>query len=121
MERIEQTGLFDLTWAMDALDGDMDLLKEVVSDVLDEAPGQLNDLQLSYRSANSAQMARNAHALKGSLGTLGQGRVWALAARLEQMGYKGEIEEAGDLLTRLANELEKLRVFFSKPHWEQNL
>ena len=46
MESSGKNVLFDLSWAIDALDGDVGLLKEVVSDVMDETPGQLDDLEI---------------------------------------------------------------------------
>jgi|GEM_PF-2833246 len=115
----EQKLQLDLSWALDAVEGDRDLLKEVVADVMTETPFQLKELEASCRAADGAQIARTAHTLKGSVGILGRGRAWELAGIIEQMGYSGQAEEACQALHRLIYELEQLKGFFAKPHWEQ--
>jgi HPt (histidine-containing phosphotransfer) domain-containing protein len=51
---------------------------------------------------DGADVARAAHGLKGSSSTLGAARVSDLAARIERAGREGRVDEAAELLERLA-------------------
>ncbi|MCK5147504.1 Hpt domain-containing protein [bacterium] len=111
----------NMTWAMDAVDGDVELLKEVITDVVEEVPGQLNELRDSLQSNNARKLEQRAHYLKGSLGIIGAESASKLAAELEMLGRRKEFENTDRLIDSLEHELNQLKQFFSQPDWEQRV
>ncbi|MFH1943442.1 MAG: Hpt domain-containing protein, partial [bacterium] len=109
----------DLTKAMDAVDGDKELLKELVGDFLKEIPQHLEELQGVIDRGDAGQGERKAHSLKGNVGIFGAKVAYDLAYDLENRGRESRLEGAVDVFSRLEEEMTKLKVFFSKPEWEK--
>lgn len=61
-----------------------------------------------------AELASEAHALKGSASNLGAGRLAALCAEIEAAARTGEAENAARLVGRLAAESETARAALAK-------
>ena len=79
--------------------GEPDLVVELVTLFLRDTPERLNELA---GPVDAAQVARVAHAIKGSAGNLGAMTLQDVASRLEQAGHRGE---SADALARLTTEL----------------
>jgi PAS domain S-box-containing protein len=71
-----------------------------------EARGALAGLRAAMAERDGADVARAAHGLKGSASTLGAMEVSDLAARLERAGREGRLDDAAELLGRLAPAVE---------------
>jgi CheY-like chemotaxis protein len=112
-------GAVDLTKAMDTVDGDKELLKELVGDFLKEMPQHLEELQGVIDRGDAGQVERKAHSLKGNVGIFGAKVAYDLAYDLENRGKESRLEGAEDVFSRLEEEMMKLKVFFSKPEWEK--
>ena len=80
--------------------GEPDLLVELVSLFLSDTPERLRALRV--RPLASAPVARVAHAVKGSAGTLGATHLQDLASQLEQAGHESR---GSDELAALAEAL----------------
>jgi two-component system, sensor histidine kinase and response regulator len=87
-----------------------DLVAEVIAIFLHDAPERLAALRGSTDRGDASELARVAHALKGSAGQLGARRVQALSARLEEIGRARTMESAAGLVSELEKELESVRV-----------
>lgn len=85
---------------LERVDGNRELLREVVELFLDSYPRQREELRAAVERADAAEIARVAHAIKGSVGFFAVGPAIDLARRLETMGRRAELSEAEE--TRLA-------------------
>jgi len=90
------------------VDGDAGLLRELVLLFLEELPGAMAELQNAIDEGDPRRMNRTAHRLKGSLGDFGARTAFDLAFRLETMG-DGDLPEAEQVFTLLAEEMERLK------------
>jgi protein-histidine pros-kinase len=93
-----------------------DLVKKVIGVFLIDAPVMLTRLNEAARSANAADLAAAAHAIKGSAGLFSQGEAYATARALELRARGGDISAADracqDIqrsVSQLMTELEGIR------------
>jgi PAS domain S-box-containing protein len=100
-------GGVDWTIALSAVDGDRDLLKDVLEAFLIETPGLLEKIEESIRAGDAATLKRAAHTLKGSLRTLGAA-AGEHAARLETLGREGDLGRAEAELAPLRSAMERV-------------
>lgn len=101
--------LLDPELALERVDGDRELLREVVKLFLDEAPQLVLNLRTAIERDECKALERVAHSLKGSAGNFGAAKVVSAALRLEELGRSGTTEGAGQLLQFLEAALEELR------------
>jgi len=111
----------DLSKAMEAVDGDSELLKELVAMFIDDYPRQMEEIQNAIEEKNSDCLTRTAHSLKGAVGNFGAKKQYDLAYQLEMIGKEERMNDAIEAYYQLENEMESLGQYFSTPEWEQNL
>jgi two-component system, sensor histidine kinase and response regulator len=102
------TPVFDREAALAHVDGDMALLRELVTIFRDDWPQSLAALHAAIRSENHPALVRNAHALKGALSCLGAIAATTLAQRLESFGHTGALAQAHPTLSALEDEAARL-------------
>jgi signal transduction histidine kinase/DNA-binding response OmpR family regulator len=100
---------FNLDAALSAVQGDRDLLVELVQLFEEDSPQRLAALRQAVGARDAAAIALQAHALKGPLGMLGAEAAAAAARRLEQMGRSGELDGCADACATLQREVDRLR------------
>ena len=100
--------IFDPDVALQRVDGDHDLLREVVSLFLQETPGLVRAVRSALAQADAASLERSAHALKGSVGNFGARHVQELVARLETLARNSDFANAGPVCERLDQQLSQL-------------
>lgn len=100
--------IFDLSQLESRLDGDAELVREILGLFCDDVPIQLASLESAVAGANWQAAARFAHSIKGSAGNVGGLRVHAVAGALESTIRSGEVAGAGDLLQALHSEIDAL-------------
>jgi len=95
--------------------GRADLLKHVVEVFLEDGPATLARVKSAIEAGNGAEVASDAHSLKGSVGLFSQGQAFEGARRLEQAGKSGDLSQAEVVraevdasLSRLITELRAL-------------
>jgi two-component system sensor histidine kinase/response regulator len=101
----------DLAAAMGRVDGDRDLLMELIDLFLKEYPGQREELQGALRDGEARRIKETAHSLKGALGNIGATGAFQIAYALEAEGRNGSLGNAPALLLRLDREMERLADF----------
>jgi HPt (histidine-containing phosphotransfer) domain-containing protein len=111
--RNRQTGevhndIFDRMQALVCVDGDRELLREVVTIFWDESPHLLAGIEAAIISGDADALERTAHRLKGSVGNFGARTAGDLARKLEAMGKTGNLAGAGEASARLREALERL-------------
>ena len=76
----------DLSTALSATDGDVDLLREVIGSFLDEYPKLLIELANAIELGDFARVRRASHTIKGTLRIFGDLSAREIAGELEEMG-----------------------------------
>ncbi len=85
-------------------------LRELVAKFVDEeAPARLRALRQAIADFDAVALARAAHSLKGSAGTLGAAGMASICVQIETSGKSGRIEGIADLLDRLESEFRRVR------------
>ena len=105
---------FDREWILANVDGDMELLKEVVGLFLGEYPKSMEEIRDAIDGGDPHRLNRAAHALKGSVGNFGGRNAFETALRLEIMGKNRELGGAKAVYSSLAEEVERLRKALEK-------
>ena len=83
--------------ALERVDGDEALLRELVQIFLEESPKQLASLEQAIETGNLDEIERISHSLKGELGYLGLVGAAEKAKELEQLAGQGGSAPLGDL------------------------
>jgi CheY-like chemotaxis protein len=83
--------------ALERVDGDEQLLHEIVQIFLEESPKQLADLKRAVTEADAQLVERTAHGFKGELGYLGMPTLSQRAHELEQMGHTCNLDHATEV------------------------
>jgi len=97
--------LIDEKKVLEGLGGDRDLMGEVLRLFIDDSARLLRDMHTAIARRNSEALRQVGHALKGSIANLSSGHARELAADLEQMGKRGELEGTATLAEKLEHEL----------------
>jgi two-component system, sensor histidine kinase and response regulator len=109
---------FDPVASMDMVEGDQELLTELIGLFLDESPTLVTAIQESSANGQSDQLMRAAHSLKGMAGNFGAQKVVTLAYELEMLGRNGQLQGTASLSASLTTEVNylntALRAFLEK-------
>jgi two-component system sensor histidine kinase/response regulator len=97
--------LWDPVNTLARLDGDEQLLWELVQIFLEESSRQLADLKRAVTEANAELLEKTAHRLRGELSYLGMPTVSQRANELEQMGRDCELDRASEVLAVFETEV----------------
>ena len=99
----------NLAAALALVDGDRELLGELVGVFLEEYPGQLASVRDAVERRDPQGLRRTAHLLKGSLSAFGGNPAFNIAAHLETLGMEEDMVGAAADLTKLERASEALR------------
>lgn len=99
----------DVHALMDRLDGDRDLLKELVGLYLEDEQGLLDQIAAAVRDRQADALRRTVHTLKGAVGNFCAPSAYAAAEALEAAGRDGRLDESPLLLDSLVHELDGVR------------
>ena len=98
----------DLSLAIKAADGDLELLQVVIEAFLEEYPALLAELETAIRAGDSVVVQRASHTIKGTLRLFGNVPSKELAERLEEMGCTGSLRMATETYDSLKLSLASL-------------
>jgi two-component system, sensor histidine kinase and response regulator len=104
----------DLAAALRAMDGDTTLFTEMVALFQQVYPKYLAELRGAVAHGDAAQLAHNAHSLKGAVAGFHATTAYSLAAELETMGQAARLENVSTVLEKLDDELTRLIAFFAE-------
>jgi signal transduction histidine kinase/DNA-binding response OmpR family regulator len=102
------SGVFDRERTMASVDGDMELLREVVCLFLGEYPKTMEEIRDAIDGGDPHGLSRAAHSLKGAVGNFGASAAFDATLRLEMLGKDRELGGAEAVYSFLAEELERL-------------
>jgi len=97
--------LWDPVNALARLDGDEQLLHEIVQIFLEESSRQLADLKRAVTEANAELLEKTAHRLRGELSYLGMAAVSQKANKLEQMGRECDLDHAAEVFAEFETQV----------------
>ena len=100
--------VIDMDEVIERVDGDVELLSEMVELFLDDCPRLLSQIRESIAHHDNKLLERNAHIIKGAVGNFSAAPAFEAAYRLEEMGRDGDISHAEEAYTTLEGELERL-------------
>jgi PAS domain S-box-containing protein len=105
--------IFDEQTALSHTGGDRDLLRDVISLFRADARTSLRRIERAIHQRDAETLRAAAHALKGSIATVGSKPGRDLAAELEQMGRAERFEDAGSTCDQLRETLDVLEQAFT--------
>jgi two-component system, sensor histidine kinase and response regulator len=106
--------VIDRTALLAGMDGNRQLLRELVRLFLADCPQGLADIKEAIRRGDAGALGRAAHTLKGSVGNFEAKNAFMAAQRLETMGRDGDLDNAGKALVTLESELRLLTAELEK-------
>jgi len=101
--------VFDQRAALEQVDGDEQLLNELMALFQQEGARMLGEVRAAITQGDAGALRRAAHSLKGSAGSVGARLTVEAAQRLETIGTQGDLAEAATALTDLERELDRFR------------
>jgi two-component system sensor histidine kinase/response regulator len=103
-----QEQIFDQSATLAHVEGDWELLAELVELSISESGNLLDEIRQSIAGADCSGLQRSAHALKGAAGNFGATQVIDLARRLEEMGKTSRLDRASELCSSLEQVTQRL-------------
>ena len=101
--------VFNLEDAMERVDGDRELLKEIIDIFFEDCPNQLARIKDGISTGDAKIIEEAAHSLKGASSNIGAMAVRQKAYELELMGKKAELQRAKKAIIELENEVKRLK------------
>jgi signal transduction histidine kinase/DNA-binding response OmpR family regulator len=106
----------NLDEALEAVDGDEELLREGVRLFLEyDYPRHLEALRKGLERKDAQAVKAAAHGVKGAVGSFGGRAAYDAASRLETMGRRGDLSDAQGMLEELQAEVGRFADFFAQP------
>lgn len=103
-----ETPAFDRDQAMETVDGDVELIKEIIEAFLQEYPNLMADLRNAIAKDDPQAVGQAAHTLKGAASALAATSVVELAKEFESLGAANEISKAASLYATLEEAMQVL-------------
>ena len=100
----------DTVSALARVEGDVELLHELVALFLKDLPKMLTTLREAVMAGDASGIERAAHKLKGSVGNFAAPPAFEAALKLEILGRDGSLSEAGPAFAHLENEITRLEL-----------
>jgi len=116
---VDATSVMDLGAAMAQMDGDAELLQEIVEIFVETGPEQLQTLDAAIDAGDAAQVALVAHGMKGGASNFCAGRFVAAARSLEMLAKGGGLDGAADLLVRMRADFAELVEVVAVVNWNE--
>lgn len=100
--------IFDQRAILERVEGDVELLREIVGLFFEETPELLSSIRESIARRDSAALEHAAHSLKGTVSSFGARAAREAALRLEVVGRSGDLTYAEPACVELEKEIASL-------------
>jgi CheY-like chemotaxis protein len=90
-------------------EGDSDIVAEMMSIFLEDAPPRMNGMHDSYSQKDAMKLREYSHSLKGSLTTLGATRLATICIEIEDKARAASLDGVSDLLKKADVEFDLLK------------
>ncbi|HDD44396.1 MAG TPA: Hpt domain-containing protein [Candidatus Desulfofervidus auxilii] len=105
--------MFDLNKVMEMVEGDKELLKELLNLFFSDYPEKLAKIHHALEKNDAKTVYETAHSLKGACGNLGLSRAYNLSLEIEKMCKEGKLERVEEAYKKLVKELDEFKQFVS--------
>jgi HPt (histidine-containing phosphotransfer) domain-containing protein len=105
----DQSSVLDLQQLRDITLDDDELMREVLTALLDDTSKQIALLDLAIRDKDPQTTMRVAHYCKGACANVGANRVAAVLKRMEQQAAQQSFNDCAESLSNLMQEMDRLR------------
>jgi signal transduction histidine kinase/DNA-binding response OmpR family regulator len=102
------TGVFDRDRALAMIDGDTELFGELVELFMPESIELLDQVRNAIAQRNAKALERAAHSIKGSVAAFCGEPARVVAQTLEDIGQRGDFDQAGAVADELQTEIRRL-------------
>lgn len=99
----------DWSKALETVDGDRELLRDVLIAVIDENRELLEQMKTGAAEGKPEELKIAAHTFKSSTRMLGSEEVGQTAEEIEQLGHDGVTDKAEDKIRRLEDQWQLVR------------
>ena len=93
--------MFDTVTAVERVGGSFELLIQICGMFMEGWEDSRSEFQAALEAQDAEEIRRVAHRVKGTAGNLSAGMVAEIAARLENLGSTGQVDEAVQEFRRL--------------------
>ena len=100
-EAVNENSPIDWSIARQTVQGDEELLRELVSTFLGEIPSTMQAMRTAIDAGEATSLQRAAHTLKGALGHFGARRAYDAALTVETLARGGDVAAAAEGLPEL--------------------
>jgi two-component system sensor histidine kinase/response regulator len=107
-----------MSLALGRIDGDKDLLQELVHTFQEDLSERVSSLTAAIRRGDHQATFQVAHSLRGPLGILCAEKAFALAGELETLGRAGQLGEAATVGEAFEREMAKVAAFLGSFDWK---
>jgi PAS domain S-box-containing protein len=107
--------VMDRQAALDRIEGDADLFRELQDMFLEDSPQQVDEIASALERKDLEEVRKWAHTLKGSLGYLGATQASSLAHRLERLAADGSLADCRVAFRTLQAALDRLAAEMHTP------
>jgi CheY-like chemotaxis protein/HPt (histidine-containing phosphotransfer) domain-containing protein len=114
VELTDEAPAIDIATLLRRLGGNRELLTQVLQMFRTDCSRRMNELEAAAASHDWTCLRREAHTLKGSLGTLCAGGAYAAALRLETLARNQSSADLADAFQGLTREIDKLQLVLAK-------
>lgn len=111
--------VLNLAEAMNNLDGDAELLEEIVGIFLETAPQQFVSLENSILNNDADTVSMESHGMKGGASNFCANSFMSAALKLETLAKSGCLEGATDLLVRMKETYAELKDVLEVVNWAE--
>ncbi len=94
MNTSREEKILDLPALLERLDGDMELVHELLALYLEDCPRLISGIKAAITVKDSRSLDGYAHSMKGASANLGALRLQSLSYELEQMGKNSQLDQA---------------------------
>ena len=98
----------------ETVDGESDLVPELIEAFLEEVPDSCKALGVSVSAGDAAEVRRRAHHLRSSTSNLGAVGMTELCKQLEELARTGSLTGAEELARGLATEVDRVERYFKR-------
>lgn len=104
----EESDIFDRSAALERMEGDEELLLEMIELFLEDCPSQMESIRTALASRDPEMLTNAAHAFKGSVGNFGARTSYDAAQRVEELAKESKIDESDAAVSHLEAEVNRL-------------
>ncbi len=105
---VEVEKVINLVELLERVQGDTQLLDELVALFVEECPGLLSGIRTAIEARDADGLATTAHTLKGCVGNFCAAQAFQAALSLEMMGRSGDLAHATEAFAKLEQELNQV-------------